>query len=215
MRMRTLVIAFIVTASPGAAIADRGALTLELAPALTIWPAWGPGIGSGSGVRGTTAGGLVTLRYGLRHDLEVTAGGFYEAAADFTNPGTTLGSDGGPLTGTSRATVGRWGALLGARWVQGLEWRWFVGGEVGWTQQRLTKLDLIDVSDPSNPHSFGLGLANRTSGSVILAPLAGMEWQFADHWNVAVTPRVQLMLGGGTRLAFVLPVSLGYAWFGF
>lgn len=93
-------------------------------------------------------------------------------------------------------------------------WRWFVGGEIGWAQQSFTKLDLINVSDPANPHSYGLGLADRTRASFVLSPLAGVEWQLADHWNVAVTPRVQVMLGGVGRVAVVLPLSVGYSWYG-
>ena len=65
-------------------------------------------------------GGLVGVRYALRNELELTLNGFYEAPATFTNPGTTVDSGTVPLTGTARATVSRWGALAGARWVQGL-----------------------------------------------------------------------------------------------
>jgi hypothetical protein len=200
--------------APGGALADRGALTLELSPALTWWPSMGPSVGSGDGVSGTTAGGLVGVRYALRNDLDLTAAGFYEAPADFTNPGTTVDTAAGPLTGTLTARTSRWGALVGARWVHGLVWRWFVGAEIGWSQQSFTELDLIDVSDPSNPQSFGLGLADRSQGAFVLSPLAGVEWQFADHWSVAIAPRVQVMLDGVGRVGVVLPVSVGYSWYG-
>jgi len=216
MRVRALATAVLAAAfAPAVARADRGALTLELSPALTWWPSMGPAVGRGPGVNGTTAGGLASVRYALRNDLELTVSGFYEAAADFTNPGTSVGTDAGPLTGTLTARTSRWGALLGARWVHGLVWRWFVGGELGWAQQSFSRLDLINVSDPANPDSFGLGLADRTRGALILSPLAGVEWQFADHWTVAVTPRVQVMVGGAGTVAVVLPVSVGYSWYGF
>jgi len=216
MRVSTLATTVLLAAfAPPVARADRGALTLELSPALTWWPSMGPAVGSGPGVNGTTAGGLVGVRYALRNDLELTVGGFYEVAADFTNPGTKVGTDAGPLTGTLTARTSRWGALLGARWVHGLVWRWFVGGELGWAQQSFTRLDLINVSDPANPHSFGLGLTARTRGALILSPLAGIEWQFADHWCVAIVPRVQVMLGGTGSVAVVLPASVGYSWYGF
>jgi len=93
-------------------------------------------------------------------------------------------------------------------------WRWFVGGELGWAQQSFTRLDLVNVSDPSNPQSYGLGLADRSRGAFVLSPLAGVEWQFADHWSVAIAPRVQVMLGGVGQVAVVLPVSVGYSWYG-
>jgi hypothetical protein len=214
MRVQSLVAAAVLVAVPAGARADRGALTLELSPARTWWPRMGSSVGSGSGVNGTTAGGLLGIRYALRHDLELTVSGFYEAPADFTNPNTTSGTDAGPLTGTLTARASRWGALLGGRWVHGLVWRWFVGGELGWAQQTFTKLDLVNVSDPSNPQSYGLGLADRSRGALIISPLAGVEWQFVDHWSVAVTPRVQVMLGGVGRVAVVVPVSVGYSWYG-
>lgn len=214
MRRHSLAAALIVFLAPATALADRGAVTVELAPSLTWWPAWGPPLGSGSGVAGTTVGGLAGVRYALRHELELTANGFYEAPAEFTNPGTTIGSDAGPLTGTSRATVSRWGVLLGARWVRGLAWRWFVGGEVGWAQQRLTRLDHIDVSDPGNPQSFGLGLADRSNNALALSTLAGIEWQFADHWSVVVAPRVQVMLGSVGHVAVTLPVGVAWSRYG-
>jgi hypothetical protein len=104
--------------------------------------------------------------------------------------------------------------LLGARWVQGLVWRWFVGAELGYAQQQIKGVDLIDVSDPANPHSFGLAFPVQNEGAFVLSPLAGIEWQFADHWSVAFTPRLQVMLGGVSRVAVVLPVSIGYSWYG-
>ena len=62
MRSGTLLAAFFLTiAAPGVVHADRGALTLELSPALTWWPDKGPSIGSGRGVNGTSGGGLIGL----------------------------------------------------------------------------------------------------------------------------------------------------------
>ena len=214
MRVRTLVAAAVLATLPVVTLADRGAITVEAAPALTWWPARDPPVGSGTGVSGWTAGGLVGVRYALRNELELTLTGFYEAPATFTNPGTTVDQGTIPLTGTSRATVSRWGALAGARFVQGLVWRWFVGAEVGYAQQNLSGLDLIDVSNPSNPRSFGLSLPNRSEGAFVLSPLAGIEWQFADHWSAAFTPRLQVMFGGVSRVAVVLPLSIGYSWYG-
>jgi hypothetical protein len=139
MRQRMLVAAAALAVLPVVTFADRGALTVEAAPALTWWPSWGPPVGTGTGVNGWTAGGLVGVRYALRNELELTLTGFYEAPATFTNPGTTVDSGPVPLTGTARASVSRWGALAGARWVQGLVWRWFLGAEVGYAQQSLSR----------------------------------------------------------------------------
>ncbi len=214
MRAKTFaIVAGLVAIAPRSAQADRGALTVELAPVITWWPSMGPAVGSGSGVNGTTGGGLIGIRYALRNDLEFTASGFYERPADFTTPGTTVDTEAGPLTGTLTARTSRWGLLAGGRWVHGLVWRWFVGGELGWLQESFTQMDLINVSDPSNPQSFGLALADRTGGAFVISPLAGVEWQFKDHWSLAFTPRVQVMVGGVGKVGVVLPVSVGYSWY--
>jgi opacity protein-like surface antigen len=199
---------------PAPASADRGALTLEAGPALTWWPSMPPAVGSGAGINGSAAGGVVGVRYGLRNNLELTASGFYEAHARYTHPGVTVETDAGAFTGTLSSETSRWGLLAGARYVTGLALRFYVGAEVGWSQQSYTKLDLINVSDPSNPHSFGLGLTDRTRGALVVAPLAGVEWQVTDRWSVSCTPKVQVMLGDVGRVAVVLPLTVGYSWYG-
>lgn len=214
MRSFGLIVAITLATLPGVAAADRGALTLELAPSLTWWPSIGPVTGSGAGVSATSGGGMVGLRYGLRHDLELTASGFYEAPADFTNTGTTVGTEAGPLSGTLRARASRWGALVGARWVHGLGLRWFVGGEVGLSRQAFTRVGLVYESNPGSGTRFELGIPDQTRTALVLSPLAGFEWQLADHWSVAFTPRVQVMVGGAGRVGVVLPVSVGYSWYG-
>jgi hypothetical protein len=172
-----------------------------------------PALGSGSGVSGTAAGALVGIRYGLRNDLELTASGFYEVPADYAHTEVTLDTDVGALGGSLKSTTSRWGALVGARYVRGLVFRVHFGAEIGWTQQTFTKLDLVNVSDRSHPHSYGLGLPDESQGAVVIAPLAGIEWQFTDHWSVSFTPRAQLMLGGVGTVAVVLPFSAGYSWY--
>ena len=208
------IVAASVALLPGAARGDRGALTLDVGPALTWWPSMPPSLGTGSGVGGTSGGGLVGVRYAPRDDLEVTLSGFYEAQADFTNTATTLRTDAGPFTGTFTSRLGRWGVLGGARLVRGLVWRWFVGGEVGWALQDVTRQDLVNVSDPANPHSFGLGLQDRSRGALVVSPLAGVEWQVTDHWSAAFTSRIQALVGGTGRAGVVLALGVGYSWYG-
>jgi hypothetical protein len=208
------IVALLIGLAPRYVHADRGALTVEVSPVLTWWPSMGPAVGSGSGVNGTTGGALIGVRYALRNDLEFTASGFYERPADFTNTGTTVDTDAGPLTGTLTAQTSRWGLLAGARWVHGFVWRWFVGGELGWAQESSTRIDLINTADPTNPQSFGLGIADASKGSFVISPLAGVEWQIKDHWNVAFVPRLQLMPGGSANFGVLLPVSIGYSWYG-
>jgi hypothetical protein len=214
--MRPLLAALLLatTVFPAMARADRGAVTLEAGPALTWWPSMPPAAGSGAGISGLAGGGVIGLRYGLRNNLELTASGFYEAAARYTHPGVTVATDGGAFTGTLSSQTSRWGLLAGVRYFTGLVLRLYAGAEVGWALQSYTKLDLVNVSDPSNPHSFGLGLTDRTRGALVLAPLAGVEWQVSDRWSVSCTSKVQVMLGDVGRVAVVLPLTVGYSWYG-
>jgi hypothetical protein len=201
--------------APATVAADGGAVTLEAAPLLTVFPSMPPLAGHGPSITGTAGGGLLGVRYAVRNDLELSAAGFYEASATYTHPGVSLASAGGTFPGSLTGSSGRYGALIGARMVWGLRWRLHVGAEVGWAHQEIQKLDLINVSDPSNPHSYGLGLADRSRDALILAPLAGVEWQVSDHWSVTVVPRLQVMLGGAGRVAVMVPLSVVWSWYAF
>lgn len=214
MNGRVVFIAAALALTPGLAAADRGALTVEAAPALTVLPS-SPSQGSGSTTMGSAAGGLVGVRYGLRNDLELTGVVFYEAPATYFHSGVQLGTGSGSLNGTLTERTDRYGVLVGVRFVRGLAWRLHLGAEIGWSHQRYWERDLVDVSDPSNAHTFGLGLRDETSDALVLAPLAGIEWQITDHWTICATPRLELMVGGASRVALMLPVTVGYSWYFF
>ncbi len=203
-----------VVLTPGLASADRGALTVEAAPAVTVVPS-SPSQGNGSATMGSAAGGLVGIRYALRNDLELTATGFYEAPTSYYHSGVQFGTPAGSFTGTLSERTDRYGALVGVRFVRGLVWRLHVGAEIGWSHQRYWGRDLVDVSDPSNAHTFGLGLPDEATDALVIAPLAGIEWQITDRWSISATPRLELMVGGANRAALVVPVSLAYSWYVF
>jgi hypothetical protein len=122
-----------------------------------------------------------------------------------------MGSATGAVRGTLSERTQRYGALAGFRFVQGYVWRLHLGADVGWAHESYTRRDLIDVSVPGNEHSFGLGLRDRTSDSLVLAPVAGLEWQLTDHWTVSVMPRLQFVVGGSNWLGLLVPVSVGYS----
>ncbi len=211
---RTILMLLVASALPAPVQADRGAITVEAGPNLTWWPRMPPAVGSGRGVSGTAGGGQLSLRYGLRNDFDLTASGFYDTEAPYSHTGVTVKAGGGSFAGTLASRTTRWGAAVGGRYVKGLVLRFFVGGEVGWSQQRSTRLDLINVSDPANPHSYGLGLADRSQGALLLTPLAGVEWQVTDRWSVSLAPRLQIQIGDAGRVAVSLPLSVGYSWYG-
>jgi hypothetical protein len=214
MRSLPAIVALALVAAPAAAGADQGALTLEIGPSLSFVGA-SPSQGSGSTVVATLGGGLLGVRYALSNEFEVSASALWEAPADYFHSGVQFGTPSGAVRGTLSERVQRVAVLGGVQYVRGVEWRFHLGAEAGWSRETFSRRDLLDVSDPSNVHSFGLGLQDRTIDSLMLAPVVGVEWQFADHWSVSLLPRVQFFLGGASRIGLLVPLSVGYSWFVF
>lgn len=214
MRPLAAIAAVALAAVPRAVAADRGAVTVEGGPALTVHGA-SPSQGSGSTTLATAAGGVIGVRYALSNELELAATGLWEVAADYIHSDVDVATATGTVRGTLSEQVQRYGALAGVRYVRGFVWRLHLGLEVGWSRETFTRRDLLDVSDPGNIHSFGLGLGDRRSDALVLAPVAGLEWQVGDHWSVSVMPRVQFLIGATNGTGFVVPVSVGYSWYVF
>jgi hypothetical protein len=214
MSVRAVIVVAALAVAPATADADRGALTLDLGPALSLLGA-SPSQGTGTTTLATGGGGVLGLRYALRNELELAGLALWEAAADYFHSGVVLDGPTGSVEGTLAERVQRYGVFGGLNYVRGYVWRLHLGGEIGWLRESYTRRDLLDVSDPANVHSFGLPLQDRTTDSFVVAPLAGVEWQFADHWSLSVMPRVQFLVGGTNRVALLVPVSVGYSWFVF
>jgi hypothetical protein len=210
--IRAVIVAAALGLAPTLAAADRGALTLELGPAVSALAA-SPSQGTGSSTLGTGAGGTAGIRYAISNGFELAAIGFWEAPGDYFHSGVEMGSATGTVRGTLSERTQRYGALAGVRFVHGYVWRLHLGADVGWAHENYTRRDLIDVSLPGNEHSFGLGLQDRSSDALVLAPVAGIEWQVADHWSVSVMPRVQLLVGGTSWAGLIVPVTVGYSWY--
>lgn len=212
MGTRAVIVAAALGLAPTLAAADRGALTLELGPAVSAVAA-SPSQGTGSSTLGTGAGGTAGIRYAISNRFELAATGFWEAPADYFHSDVEMGSATGAVRGTLSERTQRYGALAGVRFVKGYVWRLHLGAEVGWAHESYTRRDLIDVSAPGNEHSLGLGLRDRVTDSLMLAPVTGVEWQFTDHWTVSVMPRLQFAVGGVNRLGLLVPVTVGYSWY--
>ena len=212
MRIRVATLTVVLAALPALALADRGALTLDLGSALTVLGAR-PSQGTGSTTLGTGGGAWLGVRYALSNAVEVAAAAQWEAPADYFHTGVEIGTTTGAVRGTLSERVQRLGALVGVHYVRGYAWRLHLGAEVGWTRETFDRRDLLDVSDPGNVHSFGLGLQQRIVNALVLTPVAGVEWQLTDHWSVSVLPRVEFMVGGSSRIGLVVPVGVGYSWY--
>ncbi len=212
MRVPAAIVAIVLVGPPSRAAADRGALTLEIGPSVSLLEA-PPSQGVGSATLARGGGGTLGLRYALSNALEVGGSGFWEAPAEYFHSGVEFGTGAGQLRGTLAERAQRYGALAGVHFVRGYVWRVHLGAEIGWSIETFTRRDLLDVSDPGNVHSFGLGLQDQTAQSFVLAPVAGLEWQFADHWSVSLMPRVQFFWGGSSRIGLLVPVTAGFSWY--
>ena len=208
----TLLFAATIMLPPAAAVADRGALTLE-AGGFGSMSSLPPSVGTGSRVTGTSLGGILGLRYAPTGWLELSVGGFYEAPASYFHAGTVVSNDNGDFAGTLEGRVSSWGLTAGARYVHGLVWRYFLGLEAGFARQTAEQLDLIDVTDPANPRSFGLGLADQTTTALLLVPVAGLEWVASDHITVGLSSRLQLHLGEHSTVELLVPLTFSYSWY--
>jgi len=193
--------------------ADRGALTLEGAPTFTVL-SMAPPLGTAGNITGTQVGGLLGLRYALSNGLELTVTGAYEAPAHYYHDGTKVVTENGTFVGTLQSRVSAFGVTAGARYVRGFVWRFFVGGELGWSRRSFGTPDLIDVTDPQRPASFGLSLRDTIVTSLVAAPLVGFEWVASDHLTISLAPRAQMFVGSsGTTFALLVPLTIGYSWY--
>lgn len=214
MTPRATIAALSLVALPAAATADRGALTLELGPVLSLTRA-PPSQGSGATIVATGGGGTIGVRYALSNELELAATAVWERPADYFHSGVEFGTGAGSVRGMLAERAQRYGGLAGLRYVRGYVWRLHLGAEVGWLRETFTRRDLLDVSDAGNVHSFGLGLQDRTTDSLVLAGVAGIEWQVTDHWSVTALPRLLVPVRGTMGVGFVVPISIGYSWYVF
>ncbi len=201
----------LVATAPHVALADRGAFTLDVS-GFGSFSSLPPVVGSGPQVTGTSLGGLLGLRYAPTQWLELSVGGFYEAPANYFHADTTISNENGSFTGTLQSHVSSWGLTVGARYVRGLVWRYFVGLEAGFSRRTASQLDLIDVSDPAAPRGFGLALADVTTTALLVAPVAGLEWALSDHVTLGVSPRVQVLIADRS-VEFLVPVTVSYGWY--
>jgi len=190
--------------APPAARADRGALTLELGPALALVPR------STSPLPGTEAfpvlspGAALGLRYAPGNHFELGVTGFFEAPV---NVSTSLLSPDGVVVATVSGTASSWGGLLGARYVGGLGWRVHLGAELGWAHREFSGLKVNGVAGARS------GEARQGRDSMVVSAAGGVEWQAGDHLTIGVSPRLGLLLEGVATLVVLLPVTIGFSWY--
>jgi hypothetical protein len=198
-------------AGPERAPADRGAFTVEGGPAgrLGSMP---PSAGTGDAVTGTTGGGTLGVRFALTHRLELHARGFYDAPATFVHFPVVVSTGSGEQTGALTQDVSRWGVAAGARFiVTGLVWRVPVGVELGWAHTRITDRAFVNPADGT---PLGEPLGTQSREQLLIAPFLGLEWEATDHLSFSVLPRLEFVTGTPSTVGVVVPVMVGWSWYG-
>jgi len=199
--------------SPGFAWADRGALTLEGGGHVAFTDVGVP-YGTGANVVGTSGGGSAGLRYAITNRLELAVGGFWDPAVSYLHQPVALATANGAFSGAMPSRVGGFGAHGGVRYaLYGLVWRFKVGCDLGWAHTYYEQPDLVDVSDPATPVSYGLKLSNVGLDRLLVAPTVGVEWQASDHFSVSLMPRLQALFGSQAGYSVVLPLTIGWSWY--
>jgi hypothetical protein len=196
-----------------AASADRGALSVDFAPALGASLMPSPFAAPAKTTLGTSAVASLGVRYALSHSLELAALGFFEPEVSYFHNGVVVRTNDGAFTGTLNHRVLRYGALMGARLVRGLVWRWSAGVGLGWTRRSYSGFVHIDDLSGTTPVSFGLSLPDFTADNLVLAPSLGLEWLAGDHWSLSVRPRLELWLGPESSAALIVPFIFSWSWF--
>lgn len=184
--------------SPPIARADQGALAFEAGGggALVALPApAGQSPSSSLGTPGTLALATLGLRYGLTHHLELVAEGSWSPPVQFAHAGVVVQNERGAFPGTLQHGYQALGAAAGARWVTGLVLRPFVQAELGWTRQRFTGLQHVDLSRIVGPVDYGFSFEPITRDDVSAAAGGGVEWQFLDHWSLGARAAVTRIFG--------------------
>jgi hypothetical protein len=159
-------------------------------------------------------GVAIGTRYALTHNLEINGAIDWYAPAWFYNDNTVISISNGVFTGQLQSQLSAYSVQVGAQYVTGLVWRLRAGALVGWLHRSYTQIDLIDVSQPGAPRSYGLGLGSSEFDNLVVSPIVGIEWLFGDHLSLAVTPRVEVVVGSPGAVWLSIPLTISYSWYG-
>jgi len=190
--------------APEASSADRGALTLEAGPSLALLPRVASPLPLAAGVSVAAPAALLGLRYAPGNHLELSATGVYQFPESAT---TSLLSPEGVVVASLAETVSGFGALLGARYLGGLGWRFQVGAELGFWHSSFTGCRVTGGAAGPGP------VASFARDAFTASAAGGLEWQVSDRVVLDLTPRLGLLAGRVPGLLVLVPVSIGFSWY--
>ena len=202
---------FLVGASP--AWADRGALSLDLGGGATVLRIAAPYVTTPADTWAVSPAFNVGLRYALTNAVELSVAGFYELPAHYAYANVAVQPpDSEPLPGTLSHDLAHFGVTAGLRYVFGTVLRPFVGLEGGWSHRAYSDVHHLNTNvQPSQ--DYNLGLSDFGTDNILLQPLVGLEWAFADHASVSVIARVPILLGPEATVGISVSLVFSYSWF--
>ncbi|HTP51418.1 MAG TPA: hypothetical protein VMK42_12020, partial [Anaeromyxobacteraceae bacterium] len=60
---------------------------------------------------------------------------------------------------------------------------------------------------------YNLQLSDFGTDNILLQPLVGLEWEFADHASISVLARVPILLGPEATVGVSVSLAFSYSWF--
>jgi hypothetical protein len=186
--------------------ADHGALSLDVGtgPAALILPA--PYAVSGGSIFAADVEVMLGLRYAITNEFELSLAGFYEPPLTYTHDGVTVPTSNGPFTGNESHSLFLFGVVGGVRYVRGSVWKLVVGLESGWSHRSYSGVQ-------GSGQGVTIALDHFVTDNIVIQPLLGVEWAFADHWSASLLPRFTVLFGPDSTVGFSLMFSISYAWF--
>jgi hypothetical protein len=155
----------------------------------------------------------VGLRYAWTNALELTLGGFYDLPIHYTHANVSVQPpDSGPLPGTLTHDLACYGITAGLRYVFGTILRPFVGLEGGWSHRAYSDVHHVNTSVQPN-QDYGLALSDFGTDNILLQPVLGLEWAFADHASLSVLARAPILLGPEATFGFSASLVFSYSWY--
>lgn len=212
-RARAFAVALAVLLVPTVTRADHGALSLDLGTGIAALALRPPYAQSGDGSWTLALSVSFGVRYALTNQLELRLGGFDDLPVHVSHPGASVPTvDSGAFSGRLEYELSRFGVLASVRYVSGLVFRFCIGGELGWSHRSYSGLQLRDTTRAGTP-DYGLGLPDLGIDSLVLQPLVGLEWAFADHWSASLVLRLTALLSPEPAVGISSTVSISYGWF--
>jgi hypothetical protein len=189
------------------AMADRGALSLDISLGAAALSLPAPYASSGGNILAADFEAMLGLRYAVTNELEFTLAGYFEPNVSYTHNNVTLTQVAyGSTTGNLTHSLSTYGIVAGIRYVRGAVWKLVVGLEGGWNHRTYSGIQFVFAGNQA-------ALPGFPTDNIVLQPLLGVEWAFADHWSASLLPRFSFLIGPDSTVGASLMLGISYSWF--